>query len=121
MGSDLLSTIQQVTSVACVPFGPIFAVAGSREGEAAALAACGDLERAAGHSEAAKRSYLGALAALERSGDSHQRALVEIGLAHLASQAGDDDLADELSRSAQATLASLGAPEAAEPDEEGHA
>jgi len=97
-----------------------FAVVGSLQGEGTALAVRGDLECSAGQSGAAERSYLSALAPLERCGDLHRTALVRIGLAQLASQAGDDALARDLSRSAQATLTALGAPEAARSAEEGH-
>ena len=97
-----------------------FAVVGSLQGEGTALAVRGDLERSAGQPEAAERSYLSALTPLERCGDSHRAALVRIGLAQLASQARDGDLARDLSRSAQATLTALGAPEADFSAEEGH-
>lgn len=96
-----------------------FAVIGSLRGEGAALAVRGDIERAAGQPAPAQRSYDSALPPLERSGDLHQAALVRLGLASLARQAGESALARDLEQVAQSVLTALGAPEASRPADEG--
>jgi len=88
-----------------------FRVIGSLQGQGAALAVQGDIERAAGRSSAAGRLYDSALPPLDRANDHHQAALVWIGQASLARQTGDNALADELQRRAKAQLEALGAPE----------
>lgn len=95
-----------------------FAVTGSPRGEGTALATRGDLERAAGQHDAAARSYASALPPLERY-DPHRAALVRLAQAELARQAGNDDLANELTQTAQTTLTALGAPEAEHDSGEG--